>query len=129
MSADKLQKIKDELSALTIMEAAELAKILKEEWGVEDVAPMAMAAAPAAGGAAAPAEEKSSFNVVAKSFDNKMQAIKVVKEITGLNLKEAKDLVEKIEGGEQVIKENVSKDDSGAMKEKLEAAGVKVELK
>lgn len=129
MSADKLQKIKDELSALTIMEAAELAKILKEEWGVEDVAPMAMAAAPAAGGDAAPAEEKSSFNVVAKSFDNKMQAIKVVKEITGLNLKEAKDLVEKIEGGEQVIKENVSKDDSGAMKEKLEAAGVKVELK
>jgi large subunit ribosomal protein L7/L12 len=129
MSADKLQKIKDELSALTIMEAAELAKILKEEWGVEDVAPMAMAAAPAAGGAAAPAEEKSSFNVVAKGFDNKMQAIKVVKEITGLNLKEAKDLVEKIEGGEQVIKENVSKDDSGAMKEKLEAAGVKVELK
>lgn len=117
-----LEKIIDELSALTVIEAAELAKKLEEKWGVS-AAPVAVAAA----GAAAAAEEKTEFNVVlADAGANKIAVIKEVRTITGLGLKEAKDLVE---GAPQTVKENVAKADAEEMKKKLEAAGAKVELK
>ncbi len=118
-----LEKIIDELSALTVIEAAELAKKLEEKWGVSAAAPVAVAAA----GAAAAAEEKTEFNVVlADAGSNKIAVIKEVRTITGLGLKEAKDLVE---GAPQTVKENVAKADAEEMKKKLEAAGAKVELK
>ncbi len=118
-----LEKIIDELSALTVIEAAELAKKLEEKWGVSAAAPVAVAAA----GAAAAAEEKTEFNVVlADAGANKIAVIKEVRTITGLGLKEAKDLVE---GAPQTVKENVAKADAEEMKKKLEAAGAKVELK
>lgn len=118
-----LQTIVDQLSALNVIEAAELAKMLEEKWGVSAAAPVAAAAA-AAGPAA---EEKSSFNVhLAASGDKKIDVIKAVREVTGLGLKEAKDLVE---GAPQLVKENVAKKDAEEMKKKLEAAGAKVELK
>lgn len=120
-----LNKIIDELSALTVLEAAELAKMLEEKWGVSAAAPVAVAAAGAAG--AAPAEEKTEFNVVlTEAGANKINVIKEVRTITGLGLKEAKDLVE---GAPQTVKENVAKADAEEMKKKLEAAGAKVELK
>lgn len=120
-----LNKIIDELSALTVLEAAELAKMLEEKWGVSAAAPVAVAAAGAAG--AAPAEEKTEFNVVLTDAGaNKINVIKEVRTITGLGLKEAKDLVE---GAPQTVKENVAKADAEEMKKKLEAAGAKVELK
>ncbi|MBP5534585.1 MAG: 50S ribosomal protein L7/L12 [Alphaproteobacteria bacterium] len=120
-----LNKIIDELSALTVLEAAELAKMLEEKWGVSAAAPVAVAAAGAAG--AAPAEEKTEFNVVlAEAGANKINVIKEVRTITGLGLKEAKDLVE---GAPQTVKENVAKAEAEEMKKKLEAAGAKVELK
>lgn len=119
-----LNKIIEDLSALTVLEAAELAKMLEEKWGVSAAAPVAVAAA-AAGGAAA--EEKTEFTVVlADAGANKINVIKEVRTITGLGLKEAKDLVE---GAPQTVKENVGKDEAEEMKKKLEAAGAKVELK
>lgn len=120
-----LDKIIDELSALTVIEAAELAKKLEEKWGVSAAAPVAVAAAGAAGAAAA--EEKTEFNVVlTEAGANKIAVIKEVRGITGLGLKEAKDLVE---GAPQTVKENVAKADAEEMKKKLEEAGAKVELK
>ena len=120
-----LAKLVDELSALTVMEAADLAKMLEEKWGVSAAA--AVAVAGAAGGAAAAAEEKTEFDVVlADAGANKINVIKEVRAITGLGLKEAKDLVE---GAPKTVKESVAKADADAMKAKLEEAGAKVELK
>ena len=119
-----LDKIIDELSALTVIEAAELAKKLEEKWGVSAAAPVAVAAAGVAGAAA---EEKTEFNVVLTDAGaNKIAVIKEVRGITGLGLKEAKDLVE---GAPQTVKENVAKAEAEEMKKKLEDAGAKVELK
>lgn len=121
--AANLEKIVDDLSALTVIEAADLAKLLEEKWGVSAAAP---AAAAAAGGAAA-AEEKDAFNIVLESAgDNKINVIKVVREITGLGLKEAKDLVE---GAPKAVKEGAPKAEAEDIKKKLEAAGAKVALK
>ena len=120
-----LNKIIDELSALTVLEAAELAKALEEKWGVSAAAPVAVAAAGAAGAAAA--EEKTEFNVVLTDAGaNKINVIKEVRTITGLGLKEAKDLVE---GAPKTVKEGVSKEDAEKFKKQLEAAGAKVEIK
>ncbi|WP_269929830.1 50S ribosomal protein L7/L12 [Aminobacter sp. HY435] len=120
-----LAKIVDDLSALTVLEAAELSKLLEEKWGVSAAAPVAVAAA--AGAAAAPAEEKTEFDVIlASAGDKKIEVIKEVRAITGLGLKEAKDLVE---GAPKPIKEGVSKADAEKLKAQLEAAGAKVELK
>jgi large subunit ribosomal protein L7/L12 len=122
-----LQKIVDELSSLTVLEAAELAKLLEEKWGVSAAAPVAVAAV-AGGGAAAPAaEEKTEFNVIlADAGANKINVIKEVRAITGLGLKEAKDLVE---GAPKPVKEGVSKDEAAKIKTQLEGAGAKVEIK
>jgi large subunit ribosomal protein L7/L12 len=122
-----LTKIVDELSSLTVLEAAELSKLLEEKWGVSAAAPVAVAAAGAAPGAAAPVEEKTEFTVVLAAIgDKKIEVIKEVRAITGLGLKEAKDLVE---GAPKPVKEGVNKADAEAMKKKLEAVGAKVELK
>ena len=122
-----LQNLVDQLSALSVLEAAELAKMLEEKWGVSAAAPVAVAAAPAAGGAAPAAEAQTEFAVhLAAAGDKKIDVIKVVREITGLGLKEAKDLVE---GAPQLVKDNVAKKDAEEMKKKLEAVGAKVELK
>ena len=119
-----LNKIIDELSKLTVVEAAELSKQLEEKWGVSAAAPVA--AAPAGGGAA-PAEEKSDFTIFLNSAgDKKINVIKEVRAITGLGLKEAKDLVE---GAPKEVKKGVAKKDAEEAKKKLEAAGAKVELK
>ncbi len=121
-----LAKLVDELSALTVMEAADLSKMLEEKWGVSAAAAVAVAAGGAAGGAAA-AEEKSEFDVVlAEAGANKINVIKEVRTITGLGLKEAKDLVD---GAPKTIKEGVAKAEAEEMKKKLEEAGAKVELK
>jgi large subunit ribosomal protein L7/L12 len=121
-----LQKIVDDLSSLTVLEAAELAKLLEEKWGVSAAAAVAVAAAPG-GGAAAPAEEKTEFTVVlAAAGDKKIEVIKEVRAITGLGLKEAKDLVE---GAPKNVKEGVAKDEAEKVKAQLEKAGAKVELK
>ena len=121
-----LEQIVDQLSGLTVIEAAELSKLLEEKWGVSAAAPVAVAAAPAAGGEAA-GEEKSEFTVVlAAAGDKKINVIKEVRTITGLGLKEAKDLVE---GAPKELKIGVSKDEADAMKTQLEAAGATVELK
>ena len=121
-----LAKIVEDLSGLTVLEAAELSKMLEEKWGVSAAAPVAVAAA-AGGAAAAPAEEKTEFTVVlAAAGDKKIEVIKEVRAITGLGLKEAKDLVE---GAPKTVKEGVAKKDAEDMKKKLEAAGAKVELK
>lgn len=118
-----LNKIVDELSALTILEAAELSKMLEEKWGVSAAAPVAVAAA----GAVAAAEEKTEFDVIlVDGGANKINAIKEVRTITGLGLKEAKDLVE---GAPKELKKGVSKDEAEKIKKQLEAAGAKVELK
>jgi len=120
-----LNKIVDELSTLTVMEAAELSKLLEEKWGVSAAAPVAVAAAAAP--AAEAAEEKDSFDVVlAAAGDQKINVIKEVRAITGLGLKEAKDIVE---GAPKTLKEGVKKEEAEEMKTKLEAAGAKVELK
>ena len=121
-----LEKLVEELSALTVLEAAELSKLLEDKWGVSAAAPVAVAAA--GGAAAAPAAEaKDEFTVVlAAAGDKKINVIKVVREITGLGLKEAKDLVE---GAPKTVKEGVGKDDAAEIKKKLEEAGAKVELK
>ena len=121
----KLEKIVEELSALTVIEAAELSKMLEEKWGVSAAAPVAVAAVAAAAGPAA--EEQSEFTVVlAAAGDKKIDVIKEVRAITGLGLKEAKDLVE---GAPKAVKEGASKADAEEIKKKLEAAGAKVELK
>src|SRR4051812_49684194 len=122
-----LSKLVDELSSLTVLEAAELAKLLEEKWGVSAAAAVAVAA-PAAGGAAAPAaEEQTEFTVVlAAAGDKKIEVIKEVRAITGLGLKEAKDLVE---GAPKPVKEGASKEDAEKIKGQLEKAGAKVELK
>ena len=121
-----LQEIVDNLSKLTVMEAAELSKMLEEKWGVSAAAPVAVAM-PGAAGAAAPAEEKDAFTLVlATAGDKKINVIKEVRAITGLGLKEAKDLVE---GAPKTVKEGVSKADGAKFKAQLEAAGATVELK
>jgi large subunit ribosomal protein L7/L12 len=122
-----LRKIVDDLSSLTVLEAAELSKMLEEKWGVSAAAPVAVAAAGGGGAAAAPVEEKTEFTVVlAAAGEKKIEVIKEVRAITGLGLKEAKDLVE---GAPKPVKEGVNKKDAEDMKKKLEAAGAKVELK
>ena len=123
-----LAKLVDDLSSLTVLEAAELAKMLEEKWGVSAAAAVAVAAGPAGGGAAAaPVEEQTEFTVVlAAAGDKKIEVIKEVRAITGLGLKEAKDLVE---GAPKPVKEGVSKDDAAKLKAQLEKAGAKVELK
>jgi|SRR5687768_1451760 large subunit ribosomal protein L7/L12 len=122
-----LQKIVDDLSSLTVLEAAELAKLLEEKWGVSAAAAVAVAAAPGAGGGAAAAEEQTEFSVVlASAGDKKIEVIKEVRAITGLGLKEAKDLVE---GAPKPVKDGVSKDEAEKIKAQLEKAGAKVELK
>ena len=122
----KIEKLVDDLSSLTVLEAADLAKLLEEKWGVSAAAPVAVAAGPAA---AAPAkEEQTEFTVILAAIDaaKKVGIIKVVREITGLGLKEAKDLVE---GAPQTVKEGVAKADAAEMKKKLEEAGAKGDLK
>jgi large subunit ribosomal protein L7/L12 len=123
-----LAKIVDELSALTVLEAAELSKMLEEKWGVSAAAPVAVAAAGGgAAAAAAPVEEKTEFDVVlAAAGEKKIEVIQEVRAITGLGLKEAKDLVE---GAPKPVKEGVSKAEADDIKKKLEAAGAKVEVK
>ena len=121
-----LQKIVDDLSGLTVLEASELAKLLEDKWGVSAAAAVAVAAAPVAGAAAA-AEEKTEFTVVLAAVgEKKIEVIKEVRAITGLGLKEAKDLVE---GAPKPVKEGVNKDDAAKIKAQLEKVGAKVELK
>jgi large subunit ribosomal protein L7/L12 len=121
-----LQKLVDDLSKLTVLEAADLAKLLEEKWGVSAAAAVAVAAAPGAG-AAAPAEEKTEFTVVLTSHgEKKIEVIKEVRALTGLGLKEAKELVE---GAPKPVKEGISKDEAEKVKAQLEKAGAKVELK
>jgi len=121
-----LQRIVDDLSKLTVLEAADLAKMLEEKWGVSAAAAVAIAAAPG-GAAAAPVEEKTEFTAVLAAIgDKKIEVIKEVRALTGLGLKEAKDLVE---GAPKAVKEGVSKDEAEKIKAQLEKAGAKVELK
>jgi large subunit ribosomal protein L7/L12 len=122
-----LTKIVDDLSKLTVLEAAELAKMLEEKWGVSAAAAVAVAAAPAGGAAAPAAEEQTEFNVILVSAgDKKINVIKEVRAITGLGLKEAKDLVE---AGGKSVKEGVSKDEAAKLKKQLEDQGAKVDVK
>jgi len=122
-----LAKLVDDLSSLTVLEAAELSKMLEEKWGVSAAAAVAVAAAPGAGAAAAPVEEQTEFTVVLAAIgDKKIEVIKEVRGITGLGLKEAKDLVE---GAPKPVKEGVSKDEAEKVKATLEKVGAKVELK
>ncbi|MFM2045199.1 MAG: ribosomal protein [Pseudomonadota bacterium] len=123
----KLEKLVEDLSALTVLEAAELSKMLEEKWGVSAAAPVAVAAAPVAAAAAAPVEEQTEFTVIlADGGDKKINVIKEVRAITNLGLKEAKDLVE---GAPKPVKEGVSKDEAAKIKKQLEEAGAKVEIK
>ena len=122
-----LSKLVDELSQLTVLEAAELSKLLEEKWGVSAAAPVAAAAAPVAAAAAAPAEEQTEFTVVlATAGDKKINVIKEIRTITGLGLKEAKDLVE---GAPKTVKEGVNKDEAAKIKKTLEEQGATVEVK
>ena len=122
-----LEKIAEELSNLTVLEASELSKILEEKWGVSAAAPVAVAAAPGGDAGGAAAEEKDSFTIVLTDVgDKKINVIKDVRTATGLGLKEAKELVE---SAPKDIKEDVPKDEANEIKEKLEAAGAKVDLK
>jgi large subunit ribosomal protein L7/L12 len=123
-----LTKLVDELSKLTVLEAAELSKLLEEKWGVSAAAPVAVAAAPAGGGAAAPpVEEQTEFKVILAAVgDKKINVIKEIRTITGLGLKEAKDLVE---GAPQTVKESATKDEAAAIKKTLEEQGATVEVK
>jgi large subunit ribosomal protein L7/L12 len=122
----KIEQLDEDLSSLTVMEAADLAKLLEEKWGVSAAAPVAMAAAPAAA-AAAPAAEKTEFTVVlTDAGDKKINVIKEVRAITGLGLKEAKDLVE---GAPKAVKEAVTKDEAAKIKKQLEEAGATVDIK
>lgn len=122
-----LEKIAEDLSALTVIEAAELSKMLEEKWGVSAAAPVAVAAVAGAADAGAAAEEQTEFDVILASFgEKKINVIKEVRAITGLGLKEAKDLVE---GAPKAVKEGVAKDEGEELKKKLEEAGATVELK
>ena len=126
-----IQKIAEEISHLTLLEARDLVKVLEEKFGIKAAQPMAVAAMPVpgigAGGEAGPSEEKAEFDVILKGFgDKKIQVIKVVRELTSLGLKEAKDLVE---GVPKPVKEGVSKEEAAAMKKKIEEAGGTVEVK
>src|SRR5579872_3361027 len=122
-----LQKLVDELSGLTVMEAAELSKLLEDKWGVSAAAPVAAAAAAPSAAAAAPAEEQTEFTVIlAKAGDKKINVIKEVRTITGLGLKEAKDLVE---GAPKPVKEGVNKEEAAKLRKMLEDAGAAVEVK
>ena len=123
-----LSKLVDELSSLTVLEAAELSKLLEEKWGVSAAAPVAVAAAPVgAGAAAAPVEEQTEFTVIlSKVGEKKINVIKEVRTITGLGLKEAKDLVE---GAPKTVKEAVTKDDAAKFKKQLEEQGASVDIK
>jgi large subunit ribosomal protein L7/L12 len=122
-----LAKIVDELSSLTVLEAAELSKLLEEKWGVSAAAPVAVAAAAGGAAAAAPVEEKTEFDVILAAVgEKKIEVIKEVRAITGLGLKEAKDLVE---GAPKTVKEGASKADAEEIKKKLEAVGAKVDVK
>ena len=122
-----LEKIADELSALSVIQAAELAKMLEEKWGVSAAAPVAVAAAAAGGSAAASEEAQTEFNVIlAAAGDKKIEVIKEVRAVTGLGLKEAKDLVE---AAPKALKESVSKDEANKIKEQLEKVGAKIEIK
>ena len=122
-----LQKLVDELSKLTVIEAAELSKLLEEKWGVSAAAPVAVAAAGGGAAAAAPVAEKDTFDVIlVEAGEKKINVIKEVRAITGLGLKEAKDLVE---GAPKPVKEGVNKGDSEKFKKQLESAGAKVEVK
>jgi large subunit ribosomal protein L7/L12 len=122
-----LSKLVDELSALTVLEAAELSKLLEEKWGVSAAAPVAVAAAPVAAAAAAPVEEQTEFTVIlAAAGDKKINVIKEIRTITGLGLKEAKDLVE---GAPKTVKEAVNKDEAAKIKKVLEEQGASVEVK
>ena len=122
-----LAKLVDELSSLTVLEAAELSKLLEEKWGVSAAAPVAATAAPVAAAAAAPVEEQTEFTVIlAKSGDKKINVIKEIRTITGLGLKEAKDLVE---GAPKTVKESVNKDEAAKIKKVLEEQGATVEIK
>ena len=123
----KIEKLVEDLSGLTVLEAAELAKLLEDKWGVSAAAPVAAAAAAGPAAAAAPAVEKTEFTVVlTEAGDKKINVIKEVRAITGLGLKEAKDLVE---GAPKEVKADVSKDEAAKIKKQLEDAGAKVELK
>lgn len=125
--AANLDKLVEELSGLTVLEAAELSKLLEEKWGVSAAAPVAVAAAGAPGAAAEAVEEKTEFDVILATVgDKKINVIKEVRTITGLGLKEAKDLVE---GAPKPVKEGVSKDEAEKIKKQLEEAGATVELK
>ena len=122
-----LEKIAEDLSALTVLEAAELSKMLEDKWGVSAAAPVAVAVAPGAGDAGEAAEEQTEFDVILASFgEKKINVIKEGRAITGLGLKEAKDLVE---GAPKPVKEGVAKDEADELKKKLEEAGAAVELK
>ena len=122
-----LSKLVEDLSSLTVLEAAELSKLLEEKWGVSAAAPVAIAAAGGGAAAAAPVEEKTDFTVVlAAAGDKKIEVIKEVRAITGLGLKEAKDLVE---GAPKPVKEGANKDEADKIKAQLEKVGAKVELK
>jgi large subunit ribosomal protein L7/L12 len=122
-----LNKIVEDLSSLTVLEAAELSKLLEDKWGVSAAAPVAVAAAPLAGGEEAPADEKTEFDLeLTETGSNKIAVIKEVRTITGLGLKEAKDLVE---GAPKPLKQGVKKEEAEEMKKALEAAGAKVTLK
>lgn len=124
--AEKVEKLVEDVKALTVLELSELVKALEDEFGVSAAAPVAVAAAPAAGGAAA-AEEKSSFDVILKDVgQSKIPVIKVVRDATGLGLKEAKALVD---GAPKAVKEGLSKDDAEALQKKLKDAGAEAELK
>ena len=125
MASENVTKLIEEVKALSVLELSELVKALEEEFGVSAAAPVAVAAAPGAGAAAA--EEQTEFTVMLKEVgDKKINVIKVVREITGLGLKEAKDLVE---GAPKPVKEGIAKDEANKIKEALEAAGAKVEVK
>ena len=122
-----LEELADKLDNLTLLQASQLVKHLEDKWGVSSAAPVAVAAAPAAGGGDAAAEEKTSFDVILESpGDKKIQVIKEVRAITGLGLKEAKELVD---GAPKTIKESVGKDEAEEIKKKFEAEGAKVEIK
>ncbi len=122
-----LSKIVDDLSQLTVLEAAELSKLLEEKWGVSAAAPVAVAAVGGGAAAAAPAEEKTEFDVILSDIGpNKINVIKEVRAVTGLGLKEAKDLVE---AAPKAVKEGISKDEAAKIKAQIEAAGAKVDVK
>ncbi len=127
---EKFKKLVEEIEKFSVLDLAELVKVLEKKFGVSAAAPVAVAVAPAAGGAGAPTEEKTIFNIELKGVgDKKIEVIKVVRDITGKGLKEAKDLVDAADSAPQIVKENAKKEEAEDIKKKLETAGAKVELK